>query len=287
MIDADTNVVYLCQSLDRYPKVFNAIVEELQSVDCDVHIVTETRNIWCRDFFPVQVGDHFVKFRYVHDETAWPQLAVNESAWRHVGAIVHSDLVLDGGNVVRHNDKVLMTDIVFEQNPGYSRDDLHDKLESLLEAQVIFLPVEPGDPLGHSDGVAAWIDANTVFVNNYQLTHVPELQDYGQAVRKALNKHALEVEPFPFAYQSHICSHAEFRCKYPNADDFNPAVGYFVNFLKVRGLVLFPTFGINADNAVRNILEKTYRDCPCVGIDCRDLAMEGGLLRCVTAQYQR
>jgi agmatine/peptidylarginine deiminase len=288
MTDSLANSVYVCQALDRYPKVFSSLMEELMAADCSVHVVTETRNIWCRDYFPVQVAqDRFVKFRYIHDDRTWPQLYVSDTAWQHIGPIVKSDIVLDGGNVVRHDGKVLMTEIVFEHNPGYDPDNLHDELERLLDAQVIFLPVEPDDPLGHADGVVKWIDANTVFVNAYQQTHVPILQDYGQAVRKALNAHNIECEPFPFAYQSQLCSESVFRHKFPDADAFAPARGYWINLLHVKGLVLYPMFGISGDSAVRNMLEKTFRDCLVAGIDCDDLSWEGGVLHCVTAAYQR
>ena len=212
MTDSLANSVYVCQALDRYPKVFSSLVEELMAADCSVHIVTETRNVWCRDYFPVQVAkDKFVKFRYIHDDRTWPQLYVSDTAWQHIGPIVKSDIVLDGGNVVRHDGKVLMTEIVFEHNPGYDPDDLHDELERLLDAQVIFLPVEPDDPLGHADGVVKWIDANTVFVNNYQLTPCRFCKTTARRYVKPSTRHDIECEPFPFAYQSQLCSESVFR----------------------------------------------------------------------------
>jgi agmatine deiminase len=285
MTDSHTNCVYLTAALARHPVVFDTMVNELSGAGVEVKLISGTANIWARDFMPLQVGDHFVKFRYQHDEKRWPQLHVPEECWRHIGDVRESHIRLDGGNVVRYRDRVLMTEIVFQHNPDCSKVGLIDDLEELLEAEIILLPVEPEDDLGHSDGLCKWVNQNTVLVNDYNLTWVYEQQEYGRRLREALLAACLWVEPFPFGYQSHIISEVEFRAKYPDGDAYGPAVGYYCNFLQTEGLILYPKFGVAKDHDTDLALRKWYPDVTIKGIECIDLAQEGGLLHCVTASY--
>jgi agmatine deiminase len=146
----------------------------------DVHIISGTKNVWCRDWMPVQTPGGFVKFTYKGYGMLekYPQLRVDEHCWGDFADAFRSDIILDGGNVVRWGDRVLMTDIVFTHNPGYDRTLLRDTLSDLLEAEIIFLPVEPGDTLGHTDGIVRWIDQGAVLLNYYLCMCGPEKVDY-------------------------------------------------------------------------------------------------------------
>jgi len=285
MRDADTNTVYLTAALKRHSAVFDTMVNELSAAGVEVKLVSGTDNVWIRDWAPLQVDDHFVKFRYQHDEKAWPQLHVPEKCWNGLGDVLESHIRLDGGNVVRYGDRVLMTEMIYHQNPEISRVGLVDELSKLLEAEIILLPVEPDDDLGHSDGIVKWIDAKRVFANDYALTWVPELQDYGMRLREVLLAHDIVPEPFPWAYQSNLMSEVEFRAKHPQADSFLPAIGYSINYLQVDGLILFPKFDIWRDNTAKHLLETTFPDIKVIGVPCRKLAMEGGCCNCVTMNY--
>jgi agmatine deiminase len=49
--------------------------------------------------------------------------------------------VLDGGNVVRWRDKVIVTDKVYRENPGMSRKTLRDALaNALVLSELIVVP---------------------------------------------------------------------------------------------------------------------------------------------------
>ena len=48
------------------------------------------------------------------------------------------------------------------------REDLTNILIDVLQVnQVIFIPVEPGDDTGHSDGMVRFVDEQTVVANDY------------------------------------------------------------------------------------------------------------------------
>ena len=80
---------------------------------------------------------------------------------------ISTDIVLDGGNVIKCGDKVIMTDKIFKENPGYQRQDLVDALENLFFAELVIIPWDKYEMYGHADGMVRYIDGNRVLLNNY------------------------------------------------------------------------------------------------------------------------
>lgn len=292
------NVVYITDALQRYPKVYDAMRVALASHHIEVRPIVGTKNIWCRDYMPTQIeGNRFVKFNYKGYGTPdavsrglayndYPQLVVPEECWTGLGHVRMSDIVLDVGNVSRRGSKAVVTEIIFRHNPQYQPQKLIAELESLLEAQLVLVPVEPGDDLGHADGILKWIDDTTVFINDTTVMEDEDYDAYTQALTARLGAYGITAVPFTYAYD--LCpeiDEAEFRRKYPDADDLNPGYGYYVNFLQVDGLILLPFFGIPRDEEAAALVRQYYPHSDCVGIDCADLSMEGGLLNCTTISY--
>jgi len=72
-----------------------------------------------------------------------------------------------------------------------------------------------------------------------------------------------------------------YRPEEASGGDIPSAIGCYVNFLMVRGLVVVPAYGRREDDrACRVIVENT--DGVVVPLDCTGLAAEGGVLNCVT-----
>jgi agmatine deiminase len=293
MKDADCNVVYIAEALNRHPEVFNGMRDALRFVNVDCRVL-DTSNIWVRDWAPIQTPSGFVKFQYKAPGLgyeAYPQLVVPDSVWEpleNYGRIERSDIVLDGGNVVRYGDRVIMTRMVFEHNPGIDPGVLAYKLGRLLEAEIVFIPPEPGDTLGHSDGICKWVDAETVFLNDYRSLRDRQFIDYDCQVANILDRHGIDACPFPYAY--HLCpelDEEEFRAQFPDADDQNEGYGYYVNYLQVAGAILYPTFDdLEENTAVEKCLWAAHPDLWLEGIDCSRLSLEGGLCNCVSMSYQ-
>jgi agmatine/peptidylarginine deiminase len=285
MTDTLDNIVFVPAALVRYPETYGPMLSALSMAGITVRNVYDCRNIWLRDWMPVQVNKGFIKFTYRKDFERYPQLVVPECTWRSLfHGVRMSPIVLDGGNIVRHGSTILMTEQVFLDNPGTDRMALLDHLETLLEGEIIPLPVEPDDTLGHADGIVAFADAHTVFVNNY---HDPAMKGYTANLKKILHGEGLTTVSFPNAY--HRCVHlskAEFRIRYPFADDYNPGYGYSINYLRIGNLALAPAFGVSEDACTECKLREHIADADVHLIPCSDLSMEGGLLRCVTAQYR-
>src|SRR5262249_27002669 len=138
--------------------------------------IPDTRDIWCRDYMPVQLAPRrFVQFRYAPDYLRGYEdlLTPPEGVARCCAGNEHrrSDIVLDGGNVVRRHDSALVTDKIYRENRHHPRSELRRLLAGALEvARLTVIPTEPGDRLGHADGVLRFIDDGRVVVNDYRET---------------------------------------------------------------------------------------------------------------------
>jgi agmatine deiminase len=296
--DDAANVVYITRALDRYPDVSSAMAKSLIDHGITVKRIEGTGNVWCRDYMPTQVDlNNFVKFNYkgYGDPEAvksglayndYPQLVVPDECWNFLPGLTVSPIILDVGNVSRRNGKAIITEIIFKHNPQYQPKRLLQKLEGLLEAEIVLIPVEPGDDLGHADGICKWIDDETVCINDTSVMQDPDYDEYTERLKLAFGIHGIECVPFAYAYNVRpTMTEEEFRAKYPEADDFNPGFGYYVNFLQVKDLILLPVFGIGQDDWALKCIAKYYPGVKCVPIDCADLSMEGGLVNCTSMNY--
>ena len=147
--DDHTNRVYFSSLLPEKCPVLNAhIADALRKRDIPFTYLKGTKDIWCRDYMPIQIEkDRFVFYRYtpnyLQDKTGLtlqtnPELVFQEESNEllrmlpmsmekevrydglHPISISHPvfhrfklELVMDGGNVVKCGDKVVMTDKVF------------------------------------------------------------------------------------------------------------------------------------------------------------------------------
>lgn len=284
-------IVYIATSLKRYPLVYHPLITNLKANGIEVEIL-DSANIWVRDYMPVQIKNGFIKFKYktlAYEE--WPQLTIDPDSdyWLYVFGkfrnLIKTDIILDGGNCQMNpeRDVAIITDVVFKNNPEYEEGYLINKLSELLDAKVIIIPREPGDELGHADGIVKFIDKNSILLNDY--TGYGML-NYRKKVANILKSNKLRIIDFPNYY--HLMpkiTEKEFRIKYPFGDDFNPGWGYAINFLKVERLIFTPVFSIKEDEITIRTIKDCYPDCSVVAIDCSDLSMEGGLLNCITREY--
>src|SRR6516165_5040601 len=132
--DSGANVVFISDRLEsQYPILVDQLRFVLSEHGIPLRIARRTKDIWCRDFMPVQVGSgEFVQFRYEPDYLdGFEDLRTRPSDILTIGEIVNcqeSEIVLDGGNVVRWGNRCIVTDKVYKENRGIRRDHLRTKL---------------------------------------------------------------------------------------------------------------------------------------------------------------
>jgi len=269
--------------IDQFPKVADEFKYYLKRNNISLKVI-DSQNIWCRDYMPVKTADGYTKFVYEKDDR-FPQLDVKREEWAWVNPRM-SDIKLDGGNVVQNDTHVFMTEMVFFRNRKIPRPSLVQFLKDIFQKEIIFLPVEPLDELGHADGIIKIFDNDKVLVNDYSSITSQTYYEYSCQLERIITQAGYKIYKMPWAYPKMTdFSEVEFRKKYPYADEFNPGFGYFINFYKAGFLIFLPVFHIDDDHAAVRMIEKCYLDHEIITVDCRDLSMLGGLTNCCTWEF--
>jgi len=179
------------------------------------------------------------------------------------------DLVVDGGNIVRLGWKAIMTERVYQENPGFRKPAVHAILMDLLNVdKLIMIPVEPGDPYGHADGCVRFVDENTVLINE----PLAETSRFCRELRKILEKNSLRWHEMPYFW------------------DYDPknkdsAVGNYLNYLEVANLIVVLRYrGYNAKNkkAILVLRQVFGSSIDIVSVEATPIAKQGGVLNCVS-----
>lgn len=279
--------IYTASALtENFPSVEEHIHRAAVKADCE-HVVIPSKNLWVRDWLPVPCLDKLCLFRYCKDFHKYPQLKLERNVWPTNDYTGHtarfSNIVADnGGALAVHGDKCIVTDTIYQRNPCVPPRELIKTLEKFTGCRVIVIPTEPGDTLGHADGMVHWINEDHCFVNCYE-PHLFAL------IRVELSEAGVDAVPFPWIdpLDSDFEPETEafFRERYPITDDWLPAFGYYINFLVLGSVVVVPSFHIWEDDQVVKEVERAFHGCEVVQVDCRELCMLGGLVNCVTWEY--
>lgn len=267
--------------LSRYPLICKAIYDVCDREGVEFVILCGCCNLWVRDFMPIPVGDgKYAKFNYGKEWSKYPSLRDCPKSWAWVQGVFPVNLFLDGGNVVMNDRVAFVTDKFTENNDG---DDSVFELEEILDHEVYIIPAEPGDDSGHVDGILNFAPDGSIFVNDYRVMKSDEYDEYLAQVTDILDRAGFNWRLFPFAYHKMPkMTEKEFRDRFPFGDTFNPAVGYYINWVVIGKTVLLPKFGFEEDSISLNAIKASFIGYSVEQVDCYDLSCEGGLLRCVT-----
>ena len=274
IIDKETNIVFfseLIRSKDEYKTTFDRIKTILDKHQISYEFLTNTKDIWCRDYMPIQVEkDKFIQFKY---EPTYLEGKLNlQSEPKNVlqSNGVNADfstINLDGGNVIKWSNKVILTNRIFKENPKMDSNKLIKELERLFNAKIFFVPDVTEDMTGHADGHLRFIDSKTVLVNELK----DEFKYWKTGFQKMVKKAGLDFVEIPWF------EHKDKIYKYS-------AVGGYVNYLEIDKLILFPIFEIegNKDKEAITVIKKVFPDRIIEPINVNKIAKHGGLLNCIT-----
>lgn len=270
--DNETDFLYLADCLSKKDPTF---FTEFQRLLVENHVrhsfLPKTKDIWAVDFMPLQLEvNSFVKFRYEPDylqtKTGLKTISDVPQILQEIGIITRfSNIVLDGGNVVKGKDIVILCDKVLKENSQYNESGLIKKLEQTFEvSKVILIPTHKSDFTGHADGMVRFIDEETVLINKY----VNESREFRSGVRQALNNAGLKTIEFPYN-------------PYKNASN-DDAFGIYINYLEMKGLIIVPTFDIAEDEEAVKLIEQLFPSRKVLTINSCQIAKKGGVLNCIT-----
>ena len=272
IIDQQTNFLYLADSLPKLYPSFHARFEKLLN-QCSISsaLIPNTNDVWAVDYMPIQVQENsFIQFVYNPDylvsRTERKTISNVDSICQQIGIKpINSNIILDGGNVIRGKDKVIMTDKVFKSNPSYSIKQLIHELEELFQVdKLIFIPEQPGDFTGHADGMVRFLNDDTVIINDYK----DEKPDFRRAFFIALNNAGLKYVEIPYNLNEN--------------DNDDQAHGCYINYLQMENLIIVPTFGLKEDDQAVRKFEELFPGQTIASVESRDIAEQGGVLNCIT-----
>lgn len=271
--DNQTNTVYFSELLKidlRFAETCNQITEILESCGVQYNLLPKTKDIWARDYMPIQVSENkFVEFRYDPDYLqgtgvkgrklkTYPDIVCDAINLK----TVKTDIILDGGNVVKSQNHVILTDkIVSENKHWYDKKSLLKRLEELFElGHVILIPWPKVEEYGHSDGMLRFIDEQTVLINAIEKT---------PALERRLKEHGLKWE------------YLHFEVKKENPDNWA-----YINFLQTQDLILLPKFNIAEDEQAFDLFKTYFPDYAqrnrIIQVDMRSIVKYEGALNCIS-----
>ena len=275
-VQKNTQTVYLSELLKvRFPEACKRLIDILNRHDISFSFLKGTKDIWCRDYMPVQIpSGKLIQFRYDPSYLKNPQYSDSRSNVEYVDKAnninpIFSDINLDGGNVVMFGNKAILTDRVFSENPDWTKEALLSELSKILECEIIVIPAYKLDYdfTGHADGMIRFVDENTVLVNNLE----QDFKYMKNTIIRALDKANLKYINFPW-----------FEHKIKGNNDH--AIGVYLNYLEVENLIVMPVFGVpgNKDAEALAKLKEVFPNKIIETIDFNDVALIGGILNCTT-----
>jgi agmatine deiminase len=275
--DSQTNFLYLADTLpNKYPDFFKRFEKVLKEDKIPFQFLPNTEDVWAVDYMPIQINEeNFVQFTYNPD---YLQSKKYQKTISDVDSIVKalglkttkSKLVLDGGNISKSTDKVIMCDKVFHENSHIPERELIKLLKELFQVdKLFFIPWDKNDFTGHADGMVRFLDEDTVLINDYSIEDLK----FQRSFRMALHNAGLDWIELP--YTPH------------NDQPLTSADGLYLNYLQMEQAIIVPTFESPNDDKAVKVLEDVFKGFSISTVQAKDLAEDGGILNCITWNIQK
>lgn len=276
-----TNPIICTSSYVRTTKatagIAKAIVETLDQLGIEHMELQNTNDYWCRDYMPVQLFEDGTYSKYTYrpdylwdEEPKRPYITNQSDACKGLDLFAPTDMgiIFDGGNYVRCNGKVIMTDKIFMENPQWSAEELLRHLHHALCADIVIIPWDMRDPCGHADGMVAPLDDGRLLLNNY--VQDKRNKAFYKRLHKILDAHFDVVD-------------LSFNCK------LEPDSWCYLNFLNLPNAILLPVLSRNFDcandiEAIR-VMQALFPGKQIIPIYAQPLIKDGGALHCITWEY--
>jgi agmatine deiminase len=270
--DNQTNFLYLADTLPtKYPDFYKRFENVLADCNIPFDFLPQTKDVWAVDYMPIQTDlNKFIRFvynpSYLQSKKYLKTISDVDEICKAIGIeTFKTDIIIDGGNVTRWTNKVVMTDRVFKDNPTYERNQLIKELYEFLQVdKIYFVPEQPGDFTGHSDGMVRFVDEHTVIINDYK----QEKEEFYRAFEIAIHNTGLDYITIPYNV-------------YDNKSN-NHANGDYINYLQMENTVIIPTFDIKEDELAVRQLETIFAGQIIQTIESNEIAYDGGILNCIT-----
>ncbi len=270
IIDSQTNFVYFSQKItEKYQTELDRIITILNNHNVEHVLLKGTNDIWARDYMPIQISDNkYIEYRYDPD-----YLQGSEKGYRNLKTYpdivcdlmklntIKSDIILDGGNMVKASNCIILTDkIVWENRIHYSKSDLTNKLKDTFEVEkIVFIPWDKKERYGHADGMLRFINNDTVLIS--------DTYKHDKTLSNHLKKGKLNLEWLDF--------------KVKKKDKSSWA---YINFLQTHDIILLPKLNADEDYQALEQIEKYYPKYKnsIYQVELTEIIKLGGALNCIS-----
>jgi agmatine deiminase len=260
-----TNRIYLSVRLEiDYPTVHSNIITALNNLQIQPQYLTNTKDIWARDYMPIQIWkDEFIEYRYdpdylqgkrkgYRDLKTYPDIVCTKN---NLPTTIKTDLILDGGNVVKSENTIILTNKVSLENRWTKTETIKRLREIFKVENVILIPWYKKEKFGHSDGVLRFINNDTVLIS--------DIDQYNDPLIRKIKINGLRIK----------------WLKFDTAKKHKMRWAY-LNFIQMENALLVPKLGIDEDEQAFNKIKDFYKDYVdtkrIVQVEIRDLVKYGG-----------
>lgn len=270
ILDKETDFVWFSPYIRSY-KFWAQMEKELTGHNIGFSYIPNTTDIWARDYMPVQTTDGFVQYLYWPDyltkRVSDRQYITNSIAsfFSMTGRLpIGMPLILDGGNIIKTPDHVILTDKIFKENDK-DRDEIIGILKELFGVEPVIIPWDKAEKYGHADGMVRYVDGNTVLITNYG--------DFDTGFRDKL--------------VDSLSPHFDIKELHYDVDKPNKNNWAYINFLQVGSTIFMPALGAEEDDQAQQQLSDIYH-CTVRPVLCESLIKQGGALNCISwnVKYQ-
>jgi len=243
-----------------YRKLFTCLESILIRHNYKVNTLKMTKDIWIRDFMPLKLDTEYIQYIYNPD---YLQNKHNSLFKTNPSSVVKElnldcrkiELILDGGNIVKHNNIMIMTDKVLTEN-NITEKELK---EFFPKQRIVLIPRDPDkeEVYGHTDGMVRFVSQNHLLVNNHYN------DEFKQQLHNVLKDAGFQL--------------TELKVK----EETTYSWGY-INFLHINNLIIQPSIDKVNDEYVQKQLEKLYPSTIVEQCPARKLARLGGVFNCIS-----
>ncbi|MBR4269389.1 MAG: agmatine deiminase family protein [Prevotella sp.] len=257
--------VYFSQHLTAY-SCWQNIKQALEENGIAYGLLPNTKDVWARDYMPAYSNGHYVSYvynpdylqnekdkKYITDNIAEVFDLSNED-------VTSTKLVIDGGNVIVCDDKVIMTDKIFDENSSLSKEEVIAEIERAFSAKLVVIPWDKEEEFGHADGMVRYVSDNHVLINQYK-DIAPEFR---QKLIDALSPYFSKISELEYGKASSSQSWAH------------------INYLQVDNYIFVPQLGIMTDKLALEQISKVFPTSKVVPVEVKGIVKNGGALNCVS-----
>ena len=275
IIDKQTDKVYFSEYMkdNKYVKDFDEIQNVLDLFNVDYDFLPKTKDIWARDYMPIQISQNvFVEYQYKPDYLQNKKDIKFQTNPTEVCKALNiqtrkTNLIIDGGNIIKSKDCVILTDkALIENKELYTTEELFvTELKKVFKVKnVIIIPWDRHEKFGHADGMIRFINEKTVLMNGYLKEDKPM-----QVIFDRLRENNIEWK------------FLEYNVKEKSTKNWA-----YINFLQLKDLILVPKLGIEEDEQaleqIREYFAESYQSDKIRPVSVKTIIKGGGALNCIS-----